>query len=105
MTGLTMTDCSVADNVTQAKWEFERADGAAGKLVRADMLALWALKWGASLLEVAAENAGEEEAQYALEDALEEVDEMSDELSSVQADLREKTDAIRAAIDKLESCL
>lgn len=25
MPGLTMTDCSVADNVTQARYEFERA--------------------------------------------------------------------------------
>ena len=105
MSGLTMTDCSVADNVTQAKYELDRADQIGDAASRQIRLGDWAMKWGRALLEVAAEHAGEEDTSLALEDALEEVDDISDELSSAQADLREKTDAIRAAIDKLESCL
>lgn len=104
MTGLTMTDCSVADNVTQARYEWDRA-AVSPESVQGYFYAAWALKWGASLLEVAAEHANEEDTSLALEDALEEVEDISDDLSSAQADLREKTDAIRAAIDKLESCL
>lgn len=96
-----MTDCSAADNVTQAKYELDRAMAASGYT----QCAQWAMKWGRALLEVAAEHAGEDDTSLALEDALEEVDDISDELSSAQADLREKTDAIRAAIEKLESCL
>ena len=92
MPGLTMTDCSVADNVTQARYEFERADGDVGKLVRADMLAAWALKCGASLLEVAAEHAGTESSA---------ADE--DEITRLESEISAIRSAMLKAIDALES--
>lgn len=102
MTGLTMTDCSVADNVTQAKWEFERAVGLpVGSPSRDVLLRDWADKWGASLLEVAAEHAGEDD------DGVNEnftvvrkgeLDEAIEECNEIRA-------TVRDAIRNLESCL
>lgn len=95
MTGLTMTDCSVADNVTQAKYELDRAMAASGYT----QCAQWAMKWGRALLEVAAEHAGED-------------DNRDYQISELRVALREHQDenealieAMKSAITKLESCL
>lgn len=98
MTGLTMTDCSVADNVTQAKWEWDRAE-LAPVSIQGHYYAAWGLKWGAALLEVAAEHAGED-------------DDRDHQISELRVALREHQDenkalieAMKSAITKLESCL
>lgn len=86
MPGLTMTDCSVADNVTQAKWEFDRA------IATPDGFRDWALKWGAALLEVAAEHAGTE--SQADED---EIARLIDETKALRSAMREAIDALESA--------
>lgn len=88
MTGLTMTDCSVADNVTQAKYELDRAMDASGYT----QCAQWAMKWGRALLEVAAEHAGEDYDG-----------ELGREINDLEAEMSELRGAIRRAIDELES--
>lgn len=95
MTGITMTDCSVADNVTQAKYELDRAMAASGYT----QCAQWAMKWGRALLEVAAEHADEDDCR-------------DYQISDLRAALREHQDenkalieAMKSAITKLESCL
>ena len=96
MSDLTMTDCGVADNVTQAKWEFERAVGLpVGSPSRDVLLCDWADKWGASLLEVAAEHAGEDDDEtLAIDDG--EIDALEDEMTEIRR-------RIRVAIKELES--
>lgn len=88
MTGLTMTDCSVADNVTQAKYELDRAMAASGYTPCAQ----WAMKWGRALLEVATEHAGEDYDG-----------ELGREINDLEAEMSELRGAIRRAIDELES--
>lgn len=87
MPGLTMTDCSVADNVTQARYEFERAMTTSGYAA----LSSWAVKWGRSLLDVAAEHAG-----YDTPDDGAEIDRLTNETKVLRA-------AMIKAIDVLES--
>lgn len=101
MTGLTMTDCSVADNVTQAKWEFDRVSLVHIKDSGLHTVALaeWAEKWGAALLEVAAEHAGEDmENDNFVVVRRSELDEAVEESNEIRAKVRE-------AIRELESCL
>lgn len=98
MTGLTMTDCSVADNVTQAKYEWDRAHGTIPS-ARVQWVYEWAEKWGAALLEVAAEHAGEElESENFTVVRKSELDEAIEDCNEIRAKIR---DAIR----DLESCL
>lgn len=91
MTGLTMTDCSVADNVKQAKYELDRAEVAGGAF-HGIAYAKWAMKWGRALLEVAAEHAGEDYDG-----------ELGREINDLEAEMSELRGAIRRAIDELES--
>lgn len=88
MTDLTMTDCSVADNVAQAKYELDRAMAASGYT----QCAQWAMKWGRALLDVAAEHAGEDYDG-----------ELGREINDLEAEMSELRGAIRRAIDELES--
>ena len=97
MTGLTMTDCSVADNVTQAKYELDRADQIGDAAARQIRLGDWALKWGRAMLEVAAEHAGEDDGDT--------YDHVSDELTAAEQEIEDKISAINDAIKILESCL
>lgn len=92
MTGLTMTDCSVADNVTQAKYELDRADQVGDAAARQIRLGDWAMKWGRALLEVAAEHAGEDYDG-----------ELGREINDLEEEMSELRGAIRRAIDELES--
>lgn len=91
MPGLTMTDCSVADNVTQARYELDRA-AVSPESVQGHFYAAWALKWGVALLEVAAEHAGSDDE-----------DGEGDELADLEEEMSELRGAIRRAIDELES--
>ena len=95
MTGLTMTDCSVADNVTQAKYELDRAMAASGYT----QCTQWAMKWGRALLEVAAEHAGEDD------DRDYKISELRVALSEHQDENKALIEAMKSAITKLESCL
>lgn len=97
MPGLTMTDCSVADNVTQARYEFERAMTTSGYAA----LSTWAVKWARSLLDVAAENIGKIEPDRhhsAMREADCSIEALENEICGIHT-------SIRAAITKLESCL
>lgn len=96
MTGLTMTDCSVADNVAQAKYEFDKIGANVGDIL-CEGFASWAVKWGRALLEVAAENAGDGR------DLEAELDNTVDELRDAEVRIKELTDAIKSAISQLES--
>jgi len=96
MTGLTMTDCSVADNVKQAKYELDRAEVAGGAF-HGIAYAKWAMKWGRALLEVAAEHAGEDDGDT--------YDLVSDELTAAEQEIEDKIAAIKDAIEILETCL
>lgn len=100
MTGLTMTDCSVADNITQAKYELDRAMAASGYT----QCAQWAMKWGRALLEVAAEHAGDgRDLESEIDDISSDLDATTDELRDAEDRIKELTDAIKSAISKLES--
>ena len=90
MPGLTMTDCSVADNVTQARYEFERCQ----RTGSSDGFTIWAMKWGASLLEFSAEHAGHDDDETITIDD-DEIDALEDEMTEIRR-------KIRAAITELE---
>lgn len=95
MPGLTMTDCSVADNVTQARHEYDRCQRAGSS----EGFTIWAMKWGASLLEVAAEHAGDEYDDAA--DLSRDLSDAHDEIEEAEAACKRLRDAMLAAIDKL----
>lgn len=96
MPGLTMTDCSVADNVTQARYEFERAHGLPVESPSRDVLLCdWADKWGAAMIEVAAEHAGHDDDETVTVDD-DEIDVLEDEMVEIRR-------RIRVAIKELES--
>ena len=99
MTGLTMTDCSVADNVTQAKYELDRAMAASGYT----QCAQWAMKWGRALLEVAAEHAGED--YVSREEHCDSMDRVEGDVEALQNEIADIHEKVREAINTLEAAL
>lgn len=97
MPGLTMTDCSVADNVTQAKYEFERAMTTSGYAA----LSSWAVKWARSLLDVAAEYAHGECEDGGMDDLSRDLSDAHDEIEEAGAECARLRAAMLEAIDKL----
>ena len=88
---LSMTDCSIAENRVQARYELDRIGEGSGVPVRDKMLAAWAEKWGRELLD----NQGEV--------AQSEYDAVCEEATTLEALSETFGEAIDEAVRSLEN--
>lgn len=93
MSLLSMTDCSVADNRVQARYELDRA-AVSAESVAGHFYAAWALKWGRALLDYA--DAAMSEDDLALAESV------SDDNAT---NAHERAEAIRDAVSSLKDII
>lgn len=115
MADLTMTDCTVEDNIVQAAHELDRAMMASGYA----QCSAWAVKWGRRLIEAARENVDKGDAdEGSLSDARRDADNAEEDAASIRTEIErainkldeiatdsDTRDAIDAAASILENAL
>ena len=96
MSLLSMTDCSVADNRVQARYELD----AAANERHDPNLAAWAKKWGRALIDYAEDAPNEDDVSAAVCDA---EARCGNEIERIRAELAEKIEEMRDTLRELEN--